>query len=106
MTRHDPRLVARLYARTSNPNLALLLNRLKHVRPAGDSFRARCPVHQGKFRNSLKITPLGDGRILIHCHDHHCSPLEILMVCGLEMTDIIPERLSHNAKQVLNCNEL
>lgn len=80
-----------------NPYLEMLLNRLEHVRPAGNSYRARCPVHQGKSRDSLKITSCDDGRILIHCHSQACPPLEILKVCGLDMTDIMPERLTHNA---------
>ena len=81
----------------SNPNLDLLLNRLEHVRAAGDSFRARCPVHQGKSKDSLKITPREDGRILIYCFSQECPPLEIINVCGLEMTDLFPERITHNA---------
>lgn len=81
----------------ANPNLDILLNRLEHVRPAGNSFRARCPVHQGKSRDSLKITPCEDGRILIFCFSQECPPLEILSVCGLKMTEIMPERLIHHA---------
>ena len=80
----------------SSPNLSMLLNRLEHVRPAGNSYRARCPVHQGNSRDSLKITPCDDGRILIFCFSQECAPLEILSVCGLEMTDIMPERLAHH----------
>ena len=80
----------------SNPNLDLLLNRLEHVRPAGDSFRARCPVHQGNSRDSLIITPCDDGRILLQCHTYQCPPLEILMVCGLGLSDVIPERITHH----------
>ena len=81
----------------ANPNLQMLLNRLEHVRPAGNSYRARCPVHQGKSRDSLKITPCDDGRILIFCFSQECPPLEILSVCGLKLTDIMPERLTHHA---------
>ena len=81
----------------SNPNLQMLLNRLEHVHTAGNSYRARCPVHQGKSRDSLKITPCDDGSILIFCFSQECSPLEIVNVCGLEMTDLFPERLTHNA---------
>ena len=80
-----------------NPNLPLLLNRLEYVRRTGNSFRARCPVHQGKSRDSLKITPCEDGRILVYCFSQECSPLEILKVCGLEISDIMPVRIIHNA---------
>ncbi len=75
----------------------MFLNRLEYVRRVGDSFRARCPVHQGKSRDSLKITPCDDGRILIYCFSQECPPLEIVNVCGLEMTDLFPERITHNA---------
>ena len=83
-----------------NPYLEMLLNRLEHVRPAGDSFRARCPVHQGNSKDSLIITPCDDGRILIYCFSQECLPLEIVNVCGLEMTDLFPERITHNATPV------
>ena len=75
----------------------MFLNRLEYVRRVGDSFRARCPVHQGKSRDSLKITPCDDGRILIYCFSQECPPLEILQVCGMELQDIMPERITHNA---------
>ena len=86
--------------RCSNPNLDMLLNRLEHVSPVGKSYRARCPVHQGKTRDSLKITPCDDGRILIHCFSQECPPLEILKVCGLELTDLFPERIAHHIAPV------
>lgn len=80
-----------------NPNLATLLNRLEFVRQAGDSFRARCPVHQGKSRDSLKITACDDGRILLYCFSEQCPSLEIVNVCGLEIGDLFPERITHCA---------
>ena len=93
--KHDPRLAARLEAQPDT-KLSTLLNRLEYVSQTGDSYRARCPVHQGKSRASLSIKSCEDGRILIHCFAG-CEPLEILKVCGLEMTDIMPERLTHYA---------
>jgi len=76
---------------------ALLLNRLQNVKRTGDQqWRACCPVHESKSRSSLSIRQVEDGRILIHCHGG-CEPLEILKVCGLEMTDLMPERITHNA---------
>ena len=79
-----------------NPNVEILLNRLEHVREYGKGWRARCPVHGGKSDGSLSIAEGGDGRILIHCFGG-CEPLEILKVCGLEMVDLMPERITHNA---------
>ena len=79
------------------PALQRLLDRLEHVRPDGERrWRARCPVHQGRSRGSLSIKICADGRILIHCFAG-CEPLEILKVCGLELADIMPERLAHHA---------
>ena len=78
------------------PNLRILFNRLEHVRASGIFYRARCPVHQGKSKDSLKITPCDDGRILIHCFSQGCPPLEILQVCGLELVDLFHERLAHH----------
>ena len=76
----------------------MLLDRLEHVRPAGDGkWRAKCPVHGGENRGSLTIRECDDGRILVHCHAQECAALEIVKVCGLEMADIMPERLKHNA---------
>jgi len=81
-----------------NPNLQMLLNRLEHLRPAGENqWRAKCPVHQGQNKATLSIKACSDGRILLHCHAHQCPPLEILKVCGLELSDIMPERLTHHA---------
>jgi hypothetical protein len=81
----------------STSPIDILLNRLEFVRPAGDSYRARCPVHQGKSRDSLKITLCDDGRILLHCFSEQCSPMEIVNVCGLEIGDLFPKRITHHA---------
>lgn len=75
----------------------MLLNRMEYLRPSGEHrWRCRCPVHGGNDRGSLSIKYCDDGRILIHCFAG-CEPLEILRVCGLEMTDIMPERITHHA---------
>ena len=82
----------------SNPNLQMLLSRLEHLRPAGkDQWRSKCPFHQGDNKATLSIKACSDGRILLHCHAHQCPPLEILKVCGLELQDIMPERITHHA---------
>jgi hypothetical protein len=75
----------------------ILLNRLQNVRSTGDGqWRACCPVHESKSRSSLAIRQVEDSRILIYCHGG-CSAPEIIKVCGLEMTDLMPERITHNA---------
>ena len=93
------RQTAKLYSRpnrqvansnTSNPNLQILLNRLQHVQQRGDQYRAQCPVHEGKSTSSLSLRETQDGRILIYCFGG-CDTLEVLQVCGLEFTDIMPD---------------
>lgn len=80
----------------ANPNLQMLLSRLEHVEQRGEQYRAKCPVHGGKSRSSLSVRETGDGRILIHCFGG-CDALEVVNVCGLEMIDLMPERMTHNA---------
>ena len=83
--------------KSPNPNLQMLLNRMEYLRPSGEyRWRCRCPVHGGNGRDSLSIKYCDDGRILIYCFAG-CEPLEILKVCGLEITDLFPERITHNA---------
>jgi hypothetical protein len=88
--------VAELYSGATNPSLQMLINRLQHVHQRGDQYRAQCPVHEGRSTSSLSLRETRDGRILVHCFGG-CSTLEILQVCGLEMADIMPERITHNA---------
>ena len=79
----------------SNPNLQMLLNRLEFIRPTGEErWKGKCPVHGGDNRSTLSIKSCSDGRILLHCFAHQCPPIEILQVCGLEMTHIMPGRLT------------
>ena len=76
---------------------ALLLNRLQNVKRTGDQqWRASCPVHKSRSRSSLAIRQVEDGRLLMHCFGG-CESLEILKVCGLKMTDLMPERITHHA---------
>ena len=80
----------------SNANIEILLNRLESVREYGQGWRARCPAHEGKSGGSLSIAMGDDGRILLYCFGG-CDVLTILKVCGLEMADLFPQRLMHNA---------
>jgi hypothetical protein len=78
----------------NNANPDILLNRLEHVREYGQGWRAKCPAHEGKSGGSLSIAQGDDGRILIHCFGG-CDVLTIINVCGLEMGDLFPKRISH-----------
>jgi hypothetical protein len=74
----------------------MLLNRLQNVQKRGDQYKACCPVHESISRSSLSIRETEDGRILVYCFGG-CEVMEILKVCGMEMQDLMPERLTHNA---------
>ena len=96
--RHNHALATQLYSRPSANRVQMLLNRLEHVRPAGDGrWRAKCPSHSGQNPTSLSIKECADSRILIHCHSQECPALGIVKACGLELADLMPERMTHNA---------
>ncbi len=96
--RHNHALATKLYSRPAASRVLMLLDRLEHVRPAGDGrWRARCPVHGGENKGTLSIKSCSDGMVLLHCHARECTPLDVVKVCGLEMNDIMPERLTHYA---------
>ena len=79
------------------PNVAeRLLARLERVEKWGTGWRARCPAHDGKSRDSLSVAVADDGRLLIHCFAG-CEALEIVQAVGLELSDLFPERITHNA---------
>jgi hypothetical protein len=71
----------------------ILLNRLQNVHQYGQGWRATCPVHDGKSNSSLSIAVGDSGHVLIHCFGG-CEPEEILSVCGLEMADLFPKRIT------------
>lgn len=86
---------SRLQSHCSAP-LDLVLSRLENVRQYGQGWRAKCPAHGGKSHDTLSLAQGDDGRVLIHCF-HSCTPLEILHSIGLELTDLFPARITHNA---------
>jgi hypothetical protein len=78
-----------------NPNCEILLNRLEHVQEYSQGWRAKCPAHEGTSKGSLSIAEGDDGRVLLHCFGG-CDVLTVLNVCGLEMADLFPARISHD----------
>jgi len=67
-----------------------VLARLEHVheiRPG--QWRAKCPAHDGKSRDSLSLAETGDGTILVRCFAS-CSAQEIVRSIGLELKDLFP----------------
>jgi hypothetical protein len=73
-----------------------LLARLERVERHGTGWRARCPAHRGKSQDSLSIAVADDGRLLVHCFAG-CEALEIVRAAGLELADLLPERITHSA---------
>lgn len=77
---HDPTsaLVARLESAGFDP------------KPTGpDSWESRCPAHNGDRRN-LSIKRGDDGRALLHCQAHQCSPRSIVESLNMKMSDLFP----------------
>ncbi len=93
MKLHDKRAATQLY---SVSKLNTLLSHLEHVSKRGGGYRARCPAHGGKNTGTLSVSETDEGKILIKCWVG-CSALEIVSSIGLELTDLMPERLSHHS---------
>lgn len=74
----------------------MLLDRLERVQKYGKGWRAKCPAHSGKGGNSLSVAIGDDGRVLIHCFGG-CDVKEVLDAVHLEVADLFPQRLTHNA---------
>lgn len=76
-----------------------LINRLDKVRPRGPGqWMCRCPAHQDRTA-SLSVKETSDGRILMYCFAG-CGTDAILGALGMEMTDLMPERIGHMASPV------
>lgn len=72
-----------------------LVARLQKVRQRSPGqWMACCPAHQDRSA-SLSIRD-ADGRVLLHCFAG-CETDDVLGAMGLRMTDIMPERLTHEA---------
>ena len=75
--------------------LHLLLDRLENVKPIGDGYRACCPAHESKSRNTLTIKQADDGRVLLHDFGG-CSALDVVHGLGLELSDLFEKPITHN----------
>ena len=51
-----------------------------------DRWRAQCPAHRGEDLNLAVAT--GDAGVLLRCHSHECSEVEIAAALGLELRDL------------------
>lgn len=65
-----------------------LLVELKNARKNGDSWRAKCPAHDGKSSDSLSITQGDGGAILLTCHAG-CSFESIAGALGVKPRDLM-----------------
>lgn len=81
--------------RYSTTPINLLLERLENVKPAGQGYRACCPAHESKSRNTLTIKQTDDGRVLLHDFGG-CSALEIVHALGLELADLFDRPITAN----------
>jgi putative DNA primase/helicase len=67
-----------------------LLARLPGAKKAGNSWSARCPVHDDRHA-SLSVSTGDDGRVLLHCHAG-CDTAAIVAALGLELRDLFPPK--------------
>jgi len=65
-----------------------VLAKLEDVRPLGDGFRSRCPVHPGGHRNDDLAVRLGEKWVMLHCFAG-CEWLTILRALDLEPKDLV-----------------
>jgi hypothetical protein len=71
-----------------------ILSRLEKVKATGPlRWSACCPAH-GDKTPSLAVREMPDGRVLVHCFGG-CSALDVVGAIGLELSDLMPERLDH-----------
>jgi hypothetical protein len=73
-----------------------LLSHLDGVEKHGGGWRARCPSHGSDKNRSLAIAVADDGKILLNCFAG-CTALEVVQAVGLELADLFPDRITHNA---------
>lgn len=72
-----------------NAHFTNLIARLDHVSERGGKYRAKCPAHDGKSRESLTLTETDDGTILIHCFGG-CEVSAVVRALGVELSDLFP----------------
>jgi hypothetical protein len=56
-----------------------------------NSFRARCPAHQGDNRDALKVTEGVAGIALVTCWAHHCTARQIVRALGKPEAWLFPD---------------
>jgi hypothetical protein len=59
-----------------------VLDRLENPTGRNGKYRAPCPAHDGKSKDSLSINLGDDGKVLVHCHSG-CSYEEVMTALGL-----------------------
>lgn len=70
--------------------LERIVERIPDARPYKHGYRAKCPSHDGKHRDSLSLSEGEDGAALVHCFGG-CETADVLRTIGLEMKDLYPE---------------
>jgi Fe2+ or Zn2+ uptake regulation protein len=72
-----------------NP-LDRILERLPDAKRQGHRYRAKCPRHDGKHRDSLSLSEGEDGAALVYCFGG-CETADVLRTIGLELKDLYPD---------------
>ena len=71
--------------------LAMVLDRLDGVRPAGRDWVAKCPAHSDRSP-SLAVGVSDQQAVLLHCFAG-CAAIEVVHAIGLRMADLYPRAL-------------
>lgn len=71
--------------------LAMVLDRLDGVRPAGRDWVAKCPAHSDRSP-SLAVGVSDEQAVLLHCFAG-CAAIEVVQAIGLRMSDLYPRPL-------------
>jgi hypothetical protein len=70
--------------------LERVLANLPDAKRSGHRYYAKCPVHQGTHKDSLSISEVEDGKVLLKCWGS-CDTADVLRALGLEWKDLFPE---------------
>jgi hypothetical protein len=63
-----------------------------------ESFRSRCPGHDGTSADALSVKAMPSGVVALHCHAHNCPADEIVERLGLRMADLFPSDRRYSAR--------
>jgi hypothetical protein len=79
--------------------LERVLASLPDAKRSGHRYCAKCPVHQGTHKDSLSISEVEDGKVLLRCFGG-CETADVLHALGLEWKDLFPEHMGNGHRPI------